>query len=424
MYRAKVEAISGTKVYAGGKWLRCIGNKSVRVGEIVWTDGRCVYGHNQISQQPLIVTAPAEDDEGIPIIVSNQSLRLWFEEPDKGLYTYKNNKLKFIRTIDDKNGMMINNKNHVYYTDTPTVSLGENRYKRLLATNINEDGMRFDIATIYDVDSGYIEYAENEILEICKNGKVIQSFDLSTLFIDNFWSKIPALPTNVPFSMIVFTEYDVKNVFIEDENNWSFLFLCWGSKSFGLDDYIGPYPSSGLDPNASTPDRMTWYSLNQWQLFTANDCKTIYKKFQYQIAENPAEEDESYPDLESTKFALQDGYYFTMRPVNDRDVDYGWFYQDFYDKKGRYIFTLMNHPVTFDPNYVLKKIQGGYLLGSQSDFLTDDPDDDLGFPPGLYLYKNNKWTQLIKGVVTNQRLRAMTKTKNWQNRIKELTVIE
>ena len=86
MYRARVDKISGTKIFAGGKWLQCIGNKPVRVGEYIWTDGRCVYGNFQESQQPLVITAP--DDEAIPIVLRDDNWEYFF-------YTYKNT-LKFV----------------------------------------------------------------------------------------------------------------------------------------------------------------------------------------------------------------------------------------------------------------------------------------------------------------------------------------
>ena len=45
MHRAMVKAVRGNKVLADGVWLTGIGNRTVREGEWVWTDGRCVYGH-------------------------------------------------------------------------------------------------------------------------------------------------------------------------------------------------------------------------------------------------------------------------------------------------------------------------------------------------------------------------------------------
>ena len=95
MYRARAEAISGTNVYAGGKWLQCIGNKNVSVGDYIWTDGRCVYGNHYTPQQPLIITAP-QGDEGMPIIVVSEAQNVWQYE----YYTFSKGRLKFIGKID------------------------------------------------------------------------------------------------------------------------------------------------------------------------------------------------------------------------------------------------------------------------------------------------------------------------------------
>ena len=45
MHRARVSTVVGKKVLAEGKWLTVIGNRSVHNGDWVWTDGRCIYGH-------------------------------------------------------------------------------------------------------------------------------------------------------------------------------------------------------------------------------------------------------------------------------------------------------------------------------------------------------------------------------------------
>ena len=52
MYRVRAEKVSGNRVFAKGVWLTCIGNKPVSVGDLIYTDGRCVYGFYQESQQP------------------------------------------------------------------------------------------------------------------------------------------------------------------------------------------------------------------------------------------------------------------------------------------------------------------------------------------------------------------------------------
>lgn len=64
MHKVCIGAVDGRMVKAGGKWLKCIGNKSMAVGDRVWTDGRCVYGHESEGGGSYV---PAESLSGIPI---------------------------------------------------------------------------------------------------------------------------------------------------------------------------------------------------------------------------------------------------------------------------------------------------------------------------------------------------------------------
>ena len=106
MYKARVEAVSGTKILASGKWLQCIGNKNFRVGELAWTDGRCAYGNHYTPQQPLVITVP-QDDEAIPILLQQTSATAKFE-----YYTFKKS-LKLEKTSIDETldySLMANNQ--------------------------------------------------------------------------------------------------------------------------------------------------------------------------------------------------------------------------------------------------------------------------------------------------------------------------
>ncbi len=68
MYRARIDAVNGLRVLADGKWLICIGNAPVKVGDRVWTDGRCIYGNHRVSEQPIVITPQQEDVMVIPIL--------------------------------------------------------------------------------------------------------------------------------------------------------------------------------------------------------------------------------------------------------------------------------------------------------------------------------------------------------------------
>ena len=72
MYRARIDAVNGLRVLADGKWLICIGNAPVKVGDRVWTDGRCIYGNHRVSQQPF-VPVPIKDDLVIPIMYQDKA---------------------------------------------------------------------------------------------------------------------------------------------------------------------------------------------------------------------------------------------------------------------------------------------------------------------------------------------------------------
>ena len=76
MYRAKADSVQGRYVYSGGKRLVCIGNAAVSPGDLIWTDGRCVYGHHSMSGGAIVVTAETEPERkpGIPVLLGQQYL--------------------------------------------------------------------------------------------------------------------------------------------------------------------------------------------------------------------------------------------------------------------------------------------------------------------------------------------------------------
>ena len=65
MHRARASEVRGNKVLVDGAWLTCIGNRSVYPGEWIWTDGRCVYGHESEGGSSYVSTDVLS---GIPIL--------------------------------------------------------------------------------------------------------------------------------------------------------------------------------------------------------------------------------------------------------------------------------------------------------------------------------------------------------------------
>ena len=60
MQRAIVTAVSGSRICTNGRWLTAIGNKSFHPGDVVWTDGRCVYGNSFEAGGTAPVSSPSE----------------------------------------------------------------------------------------------------------------------------------------------------------------------------------------------------------------------------------------------------------------------------------------------------------------------------------------------------------------------------
>ena len=81
MRKGQVTDVSGRHVCVSGKWVTCIGNKTPSVGNLVWTDGRCVYGNEQEGGGSSVVYS-ARTKGAIPILSGREC------------YLYQQNHLK------------------------------------------------------------------------------------------------------------------------------------------------------------------------------------------------------------------------------------------------------------------------------------------------------------------------------------------
>lgn len=327
MYRARVEKISGKKIYAGGKWLQCIGNKNFHVGELVYTDGRCAYGNFLEAQQPLVITASPE--EGIPIVTTNP------------LFTFYKGKLKLIDKENTRSGFFINNKNKSYFIeDAYTFPPDEYvyQYNDNWGTKIEEE-QACDLEGVLaaNVDKAgnlFIIYIDGFNMTIRKNGNTLDTINLEELLEEakNFVPQpeaieipepdIPGQDESIdPVPKGPFVYYDTNNwvelkithCFIEDENDWS-VFLdffiykettTWvlggliGSDYYDFESATRCYVNYYITNDGVTHDKPVSEThvdpLNKWAL-------EWYERSWYWIIGRE-------PDPKK-KVPLQDGYYF------------------------------------------------------------------------------------------------------------------
>ena len=104
MHRESAAAVNGSRVLAGGRWLRAIGNQSIEAGDLIWTDGRCVYGNS------------AEGGETAPVAVGRErQIPIFLDDGTHCLY--RGNKLR-TGAKGDTHYLMANRGSKIAFTDT------------------------------------------------------------------------------------------------------------------------------------------------------------------------------------------------------------------------------------------------------------------------------------------------------------------
>ena len=338
MYRARVEAVSGLQVRAGGKWLTCIGNRVVRAGDMVWTDGRCVYGHDRESQTPLVI-APKED-LAIPIQIADYSSA-------EVLFTYRKNDLNQVSSGKFINRLLNDAKGHVFCFSAD-------------AANIDKSG------NIYILDGSYANYEyeqrnssapkgntfvycnnQNPHITIKKNGTVVKEVSLEDILEStaatakensSAWSGMPqpftySAPTehgNTHGDAVFDVHSDVREAqllysFIENEDSWGFIcevntyyrcYLDWWA--WGEGHYPGE-PLGAYTVGVSNVSRFYYIDSKGkktvlYQEDTVWNIRTLYKT-RYSIVDLYDPQIGTFINRATSNtenIPIQDGYYFKL----------------------------------------------------------------------------------------------------------------
>ena len=457
MYQATVNAVSGTKVFADGKWLTCIGNKPVKVGDRVWTDGRCVYGNYQVPQTPIVITP--SNYVGIPIQIGNY------------LFTFRNGKFEPVGDISQ--GTILNdNKKNVYCL-------------KATAANCYDNG---DIYTLDATNASYISYDSYENtddlkvpaldISISKNGKILKRVQVQD-FVENTINQILQEVENLPHANgvedgIVFEEVrdgvlyrEVINTFyqinvqsyllwsfIDDDNNWAFLYYVHVIDS---KERIISAGYGGIEPLFGTIDG---YAQNVGIYYVNSDETTelihryhILAKFTRKEGFNPGYGDINDYDyqiniesdkMNELKLPIQDNYYFKIKKIEpDENLH-------LLDKAKYNILPYVNYDI-FSPNdsllFSIEESIGVYfsiyqlaenifLVGIKPTITTKSISSNRG----LHICENGSLTNIVEILKVSEDdeikqlaekikdsncknfyLRPMKNSKYWWNKIQDLT---
>ena len=390
MYRARVEAVSDLKVRAGGKWLTCIGNRVVRAGDMVWTDGRCVYGHDREAQTPLVIVNPAKEDLAIPIY----GMGLTATYTKKGAVSHEKNQTSFPR-------IMINNySDEVYFFSKNSYHDGE----RIVAANIDKSGNWFTLS----------EAISPERLLIRKNNDLTSTIDLSEITANAYsiaaGESVPLYPSDDrPYkisSEVSAGIYDITGV-IENEHTWHAFIESRGWQRMTLVSGVGTPNEEGMDIGDITA-RLTYYVNPHEQRFLGSaEVKTKGDDADIFISS-----DSNIASVAGLNVPLPDGYSFVVnslsvisntprrsnitillpseKPLISTDCDiFSWILC--------YRVTSKKYLISLSSTFPFGELFGVHVLrdGEISETISDNP-------------------------IYNQRLRPMRKFKNWWERIQNV----
>ena len=328
MYRARAESISGTKVYAGGKWLTCIGNKIVRVGDYIWTDGRVVYGNHLEAQQPLVITAPPQqlDDEGIPILLYSSQNRNYL------FYTFSKRGLTQVFTKDkdsDISFIVNDSKANIY-------SLSDENF---LSVNVDDRGNIFKLI-------GYNNVTDSKVLvEIKVNDSTVTTFNSSDFFdITEAVAPFPVEYFAVDHYEFGRAQCNAEVGFIEDADNWAFI----------VTSVIGEqtYYVLETDLQYKTYGTATFYRL---YFVTPKGITPLFNS-DFIITEE---------EIKNIEYPLGDGNYYRITEIERGSNNWGstweYFYLTIFSAEHKKICKVIGQP--FSSYLTLKKFCSNYLLG-------------------------------------------------------------
>ena len=483
MYRARVEAVSGLKVRAGGKWLTCIGNRNVKVGDLIWTDGRCVYGYEQTPQQPFVITS---DDCGIPIII------------DRNFYTYKNYLKDEGVSSDEQFYCFSNDKRGNLYVSTD---------KKILASNVKdgnfyyliEDGDNINIVK----NDAVIKFVENSA-KTKVNEKTSQEFPSvsgksTTMYYKYAKVNFADTPVNmedeqgnaIPFlsfewMKLRYTNYatgytvtstpineqvsdrieDTQTIyydwaFIEDEKNWAIVVtnICEINRGYitGVietidvsnvlmgefmiirrplaDEYRGTVAqtyyisSSGENLIFDYLKKSSWctgysgYEEGSWNQYIAGWLGLNYSQNVPQTFDDSPADYNIEPFLKQ-QFPIHDGFFFTVNSVTVSEQSNGFKIIGLLGKINITIFTQKNKPFFTGTFYYLPyisvcKTKNQKWLLGVFQRLNKRTTNEV-IGKGLYEISGDKLNQISYNKIFNQCLRPMKKYKHWWEKIQSL----
>ena len=395
MKQIRVTGVNGRKVQAAGKWLTTIGNRVINIGDLVWTDGKCVYGHHSdAGGAPTIIGSKPEE---IPLLIGKYSASTGNQY---GSYSVKKG-VKIFGAGETHDGM-INTKSRFALIDNDEE---QGRYWR--DVNMDSDG------NIYRISRGYADYFEGSSIVRGRDVEIfVGSGCVSSV---NTQSYLEDVKTDA-------------NARIGSDNTGDCSSSAINGKIFSADDYwlivhaVGTAHKYIYYYPYLTYGSLTCYIVRRW-LLTPQSSTLIYEESVYCHGwplDNwgwDCEIDYSPPKIREVRLPLGDGYYYILggnptpsisthphRGVGVFFLEYGGYTAYVYSPEDKLIATLSEESIgrwiSATHHISLYKLSGDKYIIAIKDY-------------GLYLAQDGEVTSLdVKPY--NWRLCPLKNIKSWK----------
>ena len=165
MHRTRVREVRGNKVLADGVWLTCIGNRTVREGEWVWTDGRCVYGHESDGGGSY---TPTNVLSGIPLLEV-----VWKDHKNQMRHSYYAKGKIHPLGFSKEEVRMVNNGSR--FALLPS--------RGILDAEMDENGNVYTLESAHIIVHPILGYEEYYgVGHVKRNGEIVATYDLERAF--------------------------------------------------------------------------------------------------------------------------------------------------------------------------------------------------------------------------------------------------
>ena len=341
MKQVRVTSVNGRKIQANGKWLTAIGNRAVAVGDLVWTDGKCVYGHHSMSGSAGVI--PSGKATEIPLLLGKYSFS---EGSQYATYDPKNGVT--VLKQGEKHDGLINTRSKFALIDNDTDA-------ELYWKDANMDAK----GNIYGIDSGqanrngtYGVVVDNPV-RMFENGNCVVSFSMVGLMEK---STADAVARVAPDSDSSAQDVTLTGKIFSAEDYWVIIHDV--ATAHKWIEYP-PYISHGSD---------TCYIVRNW-LVTPSSTTIIYEESVFchswplEYWKSDCEINYSPPWLKEVRLPLGDGYYYILggnpnpsvtitphRGVGVAFLEYGGYTAYVYSPEDKLIATLSKETTGSDIN--------------------------------------------------------------------------